>query len=79
MIQVKLLGGAKKSLATDKLTIDKDDLTIHDLLDILKNSKPKNTPELDDNNLLIAVNGVDSSALLGKNTKLKDTLKLYII
>ena len=79
MIQVKLLGGAKKSLATDKLTIDKDDLTIHDLLDILKNSKPKNTPELDDNNLLIAVNGVDSSALLGKNTKLKDNDIVSII
>lgn len=79
MIQVKLLGGAKKSLATDKLTIDKNDLTVHDLLDLLKKSKPKNTPELDDNNLLIAVNGVDSSALEGKNTKLKDNDTVSII
>lgn len=79
MIQVKLLGGAKKSLATDKLTIDKDNLTIQDLLDILKNSKPNNTPELDENNLLIAINGVDSSALEGKTTKLKDNDTVSII
>ena len=72
MIQVKLLGGAKKSLSTDKMTIDKDNLTIQELLDILQKSKPKDTPELDENNLLIAVNGVDSSALDGKLTKLKD-------
>ena len=79
MIQVKLLGGAKKSFATDKLTIDKENLTIHELLDILNKSKPKNTPELDDNNLLIAVNGVDSSALDGKKTKLKDNDTVSII
>lgn len=79
MIQVKLLGGAKKSLGTDKLTIDKDNLTVQDLLDILKKSKPNNTPELDENNLLIAVNGVDSSALGGKTTKLKDNDTVSII
>lgn len=79
MIQVKLLGGAKKSLATDKLTIDKDNLTIQDLLDILKKSKPNDTPELDENNLLIAINGVDSSALEGKATKLKENDTVSII
>lgn len=79
MIQVKLLGGAKKSFATDKLTIDKDNLTIKELLDILKKSKLKDTPELDQNNILIAVNGIDSSALEGKTTKLKDNDTVSII
>lgn len=79
MIQVKLLGGAKKSLSTDKITIDEDNLTVQELLDIIQKSKPKDTPELDENNLLIAVNGVDSSALDGKITKLKNNDVVSII
>jgi tRNA threonylcarbamoyladenosine modification (KEOPS) complex Cgi121 subunit/molybdopterin converting factor small subunit len=79
MIQVKFLGGAKKSFLTDKITIDKNDLTIQELLDILQESKPKDTLDLDENNLLIAVNGVDSSALERKTTKLKNNDVVNII
>ncbi len=79
MIQVKFLGGAKKSFSTDKMIIDKDSLTVQELLDILQTSKPKDTPELDENNILIAVNGVDSSALDGKNTTLQDKDTVSII
>ena len=71
MITIKFLGGAKKSFATDKITIEQNDLTIQKLVDYLLNNKPQNTLELDVNNLLIAVNGVDSSAIQGKLTKLK--------
>ncbi|HET6516738.1 MAG TPA: KEOPS complex subunit Cgi121 [Nitrosopumilaceae archaeon] len=78
MIKVKFLGGAKKSFSTDVMTLDKNGITVQDLLDILQKSKPSNTPELDEKNILIAVNGVDSSALNGKNTTLQnnDTVSL---
>lgn len=79
MIQVKLLGGAKKSFSTDKMTIEKSNLTVQELLDILQKSKPDDTPKLDENNILVAVNGVDSSALDGKNTNLKDNDIVSII
>ena len=70
MITVKFLGGAKKSFSTDKTTINFDESTIQKLLDYLLANKPKDSLELDVNNLLIAVNGIDSSALQGKMTKL---------
>ena len=79
MIKVKLFGVAKKSLLTDKISIDKNNLTITELLDYLQKTKPENTPKLDVNNLLIAVNGVDSSALDGKITKLKNNDVVSII
>jgi len=79
MIKVKLFGVAKKSLSADKISIDKNNLTITELLDYLQKTKPENTPKLDVNNLLIAVNGVDSSALDGKITKLKNDDVVSII
>lgn len=71
MITVKFLGGAKKSYSTDSLTIGKNELSLQELLDYLIENKPENDYILDVNNLLIAVNGVDSSALQGNKTKLK--------
>jgi len=71
MITVKLLGGAKKSLSTDKMEIEKDDLTVAELIESLQKSSQKNMPPLDVKNMLVAINGVDSSALQGFATKLK--------
>jgi tRNA threonylcarbamoyladenosine modification (KEOPS) complex Cgi121 subunit/molybdopterin converting factor small subunit len=71
MITVKLLGGTKKSFSTDKLEISSDLTTIASLLDYLEKNTPNNTPHLDLNNILVAVNGVNSSALQGKETTLK--------
>jgi tRNA threonylcarbamoyladenosine modification (KEOPS) complex Cgi121 subunit/molybdopterin converting factor small subunit len=71
MITVKLLGGAKKSFLTDKLEISIDMPTISSLLDYLEKNTPNNIPHLDPDNILVAVNGVDSSALQGKETMLK--------
>ena len=79
MIQVKFLGGAKKSFSTDSIKIEKSNITIQGLLDILLDSKPKNTIEFDEKNILIAINGVDSSALDGKNTILQDNDTVSII
>ena len=71
MVTVKLLGGAKKSYVSDIIKINENNLTIQKLLNILLEKKPKNTPDLDFDNTLVAVNGIDSSALNGVQTKLK--------
>ena len=65
MISVKFIGGAKKSFPQEQLQIDKSDITIQELIDLVLKSKPVDTPELDTENILIAINGVDSSALDG--------------
>jgi tRNA threonylcarbamoyladenosine modification (KEOPS) complex Cgi121 subunit/molybdopterin converting factor small subunit len=72
MITVKLLGGARKSFSSDKLEIPSDDITIAVLFDHLQKSIPVNLPKLDPDNILVAVNGVDSSALQGKGTLLQN-------
>lgn len=71
MITVKFLGGAKKSFATNSIEIEKSTISIKDLLDYLIKNKPTNDFSLDVNNLLIAVNGIDSSAIQGKETTIK--------
>ena len=79
MITVKLLGGAKKSFSTDKIVLEKKADTINELISHLTELKPKNTLEFDTKNLLIAVNGIDSSALQGYATKLNDDDEISII
>lgn len=66
MITVKFLGGAKKSFSADSLSIQKKELTVQQLLDHLILKKPEKTPELDTENVLIAINGKDSSVMGGK-------------
>ncbi len=79
MITVKFLGGAKKSFSVDSLIIEKNDLTIEQLLDYLVKNKPDNDNKLDVHNLLVAVNGIDSSAIDGQLTKLKNNDIVSII
>lgn len=79
MITVKFLGGAKKSFSVDSLILEKTDLTIEQLLDYLVKNKPENDNKLDVRNLLVAVNGVDSSAIDGQSTKLKNNDVVSII
>jgi len=79
MIIVKFLGGAKKSFLTDKLEIEKNVWTVADLLEYLQKSIPQNKSLLDIKNILVAVNGIDSSALGGNDTGLKDGDVISII
>ena len=73
------MGGAKKSFSTDSITLEESSLTINELIDYLIQIKPKNSLEFDTKNLLIAVNGIDSSALQGYDTKLNDNDVVSII
>ena len=79
MITVKLIGGAKKSFSTDKIVLEEKANTVNELISHLIKIKPKNTLEFDTKNLIIAVNGVDSSALDGYNTKLNDDDEISIV
>jgi len=73
------MGGAKKSFSSDNVTLEESNLTINELIDHLIQIKPNNTIEFDTKNLLIAVNGIDSSALQGYDTKLNDNDVVSII
>jgi tRNA threonylcarbamoyladenosine modification (KEOPS) complex Cgi121 subunit/molybdopterin converting factor small subunit len=66
------LGGAKKSFDANELNVEFDNRRITDLLEYLLSIKPKNTLDLDTKNILVAVNGVDSSALQGHETILNE-------
>ncbi|MFQ5782140.1 MAG: KEOPS complex subunit Cgi121 [Nitrosopumilus sp.] len=79
MITVKLIGGAKKSFSTEQLQIDKSNISIKELLEFLIELKPIDTPDLDTENILIAVNGTDSSTLDGKSTQVKNNDLVSII
>ena len=79
MFTVKFVGGAKKSFPIEYLKIDKSDITIHELINLLPELKPIDSPELDTDNVLIAINGADSSAIDGKLTKIKDNDVVSII
>ncbi|MFB5618405.1 MAG: thiamine biosynthesis protein ThiS, partial [Candidatus Nitrosomaritimum aestuariumsis] len=62
MVIVKLVGGAKKSFEKDQLQLDAEGITLEKLLEQIQDLKPKNTPNIDVNNILVAINGADSSA-----------------
>ncbi|MCH1607426.1 MAG: MoaD/ThiS family protein [Nitrosopumilus sp.] len=68
MITIKLIGGAKKSFNSEQLQIDKSNISVNKLLELLLKMKPDNTSNLDVENILIAINGSDSSAMNGKDT-----------
>lgn len=79
MLSIKLLGGAKKSFGTDFVSVDLEGIPIKTLLDHLVSIKPKNTLDIDTKNILVAVNGVDSSALDGFDTILHSDDVITII
>ena len=72
MITVRLMGGARRSFGSDSLDIDRRDITVGELLDHVVSIKPQGMPDLDVENVLVAVNGADSSATGGRSTALRD-------
>lgn len=79
MIHIKLVGSAKKSFLTDNISVDDANISIKELLDLLLALKPDTTPELDINNILVAVNGIDSSAMDGGSTIIQKNDHVSII
>ena len=79
MITVKFLGGIRKSFSSDTINIQIDSMMISDLIKYLQSIISGSHPTLDVDNILIAVNGIDSSALKGKDTLLKNGDTISII
>jgi molybdopterin synthase sulfur carrier subunit len=67
LITINIFGGAKKIVGTSSLVFNRSIASISEILEFLQ----KNAVEskiLDVNNILIAVNGTESSALSGNDT-----------
>jgi tRNA threonylcarbamoyladenosine modification (KEOPS) complex Cgi121 subunit/molybdopterin converting factor small subunit len=79
MFTVKFVGGAKKSFPVEQLKIDQSNLSIQELINLLLELKPTDTPKLDTDNVLIAINGADSSAMDGKSTIIQENDLVSII
>ncbi len=70
MITLKLLGGVKKAIGKNSIVIDKSQSTLKEIFKELKN-KSKDARIIDEKNLMISVNGVDSSVIGGKDAIIK--------
>ena len=70
LITINLLGGAKKIIGTSSIVFYRPTASISEILAFLQENalEPK---ILDSTNLLIAVNGIESSALSGNDTVAK--------
>jgi molybdopterin converting factor small subunit len=71
MINVKLLGGAKRVIGKDRLEFQKQEAKLHEIVAML-NSISSNDDIFNSDNLLIVINGVESSMLGGLNATVKD-------
>lgn len=70
MITLKLLGGVKKAIGKNFIVIDKSQSNLKEIFEELKN-KSTDASIIDEKNLMISVNGVDSSVIGGKEAIIK--------
>jgi tRNA threonylcarbamoyladenosine modification (KEOPS) complex Cgi121 subunit/molybdopterin converting factor small subunit len=80
MINIRLLGGAKKAVGKPEVNLDRPSASISDILDYLITISAE--PHLlQRSNLIIALNDVDSISLQGNNTVVKsgDTVKIVTV
>lgn len=70
MITLKLLGGVKHTIGKNSIIIDKSQTTLQDvIIELQKRSNDKKI--VNEKNLLISVNGVESSVIGGKDAIIK--------
>ncbi|HET7149103.1 MAG TPA: MoaD/ThiS family protein [Candidatus Nitrosopolaris sp.] len=67
MINVRLLGGVKKAVGKPSIVLEESTLPLSEILMVLRR-KVKEPEALNPHNILIAVNGVESSSLGGNDT-----------
>jgi len=78
LITLKLLGGVKFAMGKTSMVINKSQATVKDIIEELKNESRHNKI-LNEQNLIITVNGVDSSITGGKETVIKSGDILTIV
>ncbi len=80
MITIRLLGGAKKAVGKSAVNIDKSSASVSEILKFLEEISME--PRLmEPNNLIIAINGVDSASQKGEETIAKngDTVTIVTV
>ena len=71
MITVKLLGGARKIVGKDQVSLEMQSIRVSEILETLC-SMSSNPDILNSSNMLIAVNGTELSILGGLSAQVKD-------
>ena len=71
MIKFNLLGGLRFTIGENILLVNKSQMTINEIFELLQ-TKSKDKNIIDPTNVLITINGTDSSVLGGKNAVIKD-------
>jgi len=67
MITIRLLGGAKKAVGKPRVDLDRASASVAEILQFLVSISSESSL-LNPNNLIVAINGVDSSALQGRQS-----------
>jgi molybdopterin converting factor small subunit len=80
MITIRLLGGAKKAVGKPTVDLDRPSASVTEILQFLTGISA-DSRLLQPNNLIVAVNGVDSGALQGEQTQAKsgDTVTIVTV
>jgi molybdopterin synthase sulfur carrier subunit len=80
MIKLRLLGGVKKAVGKPSVILDEASLSISEILMFLQRNV-KESGALSPNNILVAVNGIESSSLDGVDTVVEsgDTVTIVTI
>jgi molybdopterin converting factor small subunit len=71
LITFSLLGGLRFIIGENILLVNKSQMTINEIFEFLQ-TKSKDKNLIDPKNVLITINGTDSSVLGGKNAVIKD-------
>ncbi len=71
MITIRLLGGAKKAVGKPAVELDRPKVSVSEILTFLQ-SMSAQPRLLEPGNLIVAVNGMDSAAMAGLETVVKD-------
>lgn len=80
MILIRLLGGAKKAVGKPAVNFEMPSASVAEILEFLVGISTDSRP-LQPNNLIVAINGIDSAALQGQQTMAKsgDTVTIVTV
>ncbi|MFZ0513977.1 MAG: MoaD/ThiS family protein [Candidatus Nitrosopolaris sp.] len=80
MIELRLLGGVKKAVGKPSVILEEPSLSISEILMLLRRNI-KEPRVLSHNNILVAVNGIESSLLDGTDTVVEsgDTVTIVTV
>jgi molybdopterin synthase sulfur carrier subunit len=78
LIDIKLLGGIKKSVGRSNLVLDKHVASVSEILKFLKDNVEE-SKNFDADNIIVTINGADSSMLSGDKNIVKTGDKVTIV